>query len=65
MFAATGSTSTAATSSPCRANTSSTAASSLYGTATVSATVPSVTPALPGSPNVATPLPAATSKESR
>ena len=57
MFAAIGSTRTAAISSPCSASAASSAARSLYGTTIVSATVPSVTPAEPGSPNVATPLP--------
>jgi hypothetical protein len=64
MLAATGSTNSAAMSDPKRSNASSTARSSLKGTTTVSATVPSVTPADPGRPSVATPLPAATSSAS-
>ena len=55
MFAATGSTITAATSTP-------TSGTTLYGTTTVSATAARVTPADPGSPRVATPLPAAASR---
>ncbi len=63
MLAAIGSTSTAAKS--CSANAASTAGMSLYGTTTVSATAPGVTPAEPGMPRVARPLPAATSSASR
>ena len=50
MFAAIGSTRTAATSAPCSASAASSAARSLYGTTIVSATVPGVTPAEPGQP---------------
>ena len=47
-----------------RRRRASSAARSLYGTTIVSATVPAVTPAEPGRPSVATPLPAATSSAS-
>ena len=57
MFAATGSTITAATSTP-------TSGTTLYGTTTVSATLAAVTPADPGRPRVATPLPASASSAS-
>ena len=57
MLAATGSTITAATSS-------SSAGTTLYGTTIVSATAPAGTPAVPGSPSVATPLPPAASRAS-
>ncbi len=57
MFAATGSTITAATSSAISGTT-------LYGTTTVSATLAFVTPAEPGRPSVATPLPASASNAS-
>ena len=50
MFAATGSTMTQAT-------CSSSAGTTLYGTTSVSATAPADTPAEPGSPSMATPLP--------
>jgi hypothetical protein len=58
MFAATGSTMTAATVSPCSAKTFPTASTSLKGTVSVSRAAPSVTPGEPGMPNVAMPLPA-------
>ena len=61
MFPATGSTSTAAISSPRAANSASTAARSLNGATSVSATVAGVTPGESGSPSVATPEPAAAS----
>ena len=64
MLPATGSTMTAAISSPRRAKTSSTAIASLKGTVSVSAAVPAVTPGLSGRPSVATPEPACTSSES-
>src|SRR5690606_6371728 len=64
MFAGAASVMTAATSSPRVANTSRTAATSLYGTTTVCAAVAAVTPAEPGSPKVATPEPAAVSSAS-
>ena len=57
MLAATGSTITAATSGPSSGTT-------LYGTTIVSATAPAGTPAVPGSPSVATPLPPAASRAS-
>ena len=50
MLAATGSTMTHAT-------RSSSSGTTLYGTTTVSATAPAGTPAEPGRPSVATPLP--------
>jgi hypothetical protein len=58
MFAATGSTMTAAIRSPCCSNSERTASGSLNGAVTVSRAAPSVTPGDPGIPNVATPLPA-------
>ena len=57
MLAATGSTMTAAT-------CSSSAGTTLYGTTIVSATAPAGTPAVPGRPSVATPLPPAASSAS-
>ena len=57
MLAATGSTMTAATES-------SSSGTWLYGTTRVSATAPAGTPAVPGIPNVATPLPPAASRAS-
>ena len=57
MLAATGSTMTAATSS-------SSSGTRLYGTTSVSATAPAGTPAVPGRPSVATPLPPAASRAS-
>ena len=57
MLAATGSTITAATDS-------SRAGTWLYGTTRVSATAPAGTPAVPGIPSVATPLPPAASRAS-
>ena len=57
MFAATGSTNTAATSS-------SRVGTTLYGTTHVFATASSGTPAVPGRPNVARPLPPAASNAS-
>ena len=57
MLAATGSTMTAAT-------RSSSSGTRLYGTTSVSATAPAGTPAVPGSPSVATPLPPAASRAS-
>ncbi len=57
MLAATGSTITAATSGV-------SAGTRLYGTTRVSATAPAGTPAVPGSPSVATPLPPAASNAS-
>ena len=64
MFPHTGSTMTAARSFPWAATTASTAATSLNGTTSVSATVPAGTPGEPGMPRVATPEPAETSSES-
>ena len=57
MLAATGSTMTAATDS-------SSSGTWLYGTTSVSATAPAGTPAVPGIPSVATPLPPAASRAS-
>ena len=57
MFAATGSTMTAATSLPISGTT-------LYGTTNVLATASSGTPAVPGIPSVAIPLPPAASSAS-
>ena len=57
MFAATGSTMTAAIVSPRSAKTFPSASTSLNGTVSVSRAAPSVTPGEPGIPNVATPLP--------
>ncbi len=57
MFAAIGSTITAATSLPISGTT-------LYGTTSVLATASSGTPAVPGKPSVATPLPPAASNAS-
>ena len=53
MFAATGSTMTAAIVSPCSAKTFPSASTSLKGTVSVSRAAPSVTPGEPGIPNVA------------
>jgi hypothetical protein len=58
MFAASGSTITAAISSPRSANTVRTASEPLYGAVSVSRAEPSVTPGEPGIPSVATPDPA-------
>ena len=58
MFAATGSTMTAAIASPRSAKTFPSASTSLKGTVSVSRAAPSVTPSEPGIPKVATPLPA-------
>ena len=57
MLAATGSTMTAAT-------RSSSCGTALYGTTSVLATALAGTPAVPGKPNVATPLPPAASSAS-
>ena len=57
MLAATGSTNTAATDS-------SSCGTTLYGTTIVSDTAAAGTPAVPGRPSVATPLPPAASKAS-
>ena len=64
MLPATGSTMSAAISSPRSSNTSVSAATSLYSTSSVSAVVPLVTPGLSGSASVSTPLPAAARKPS-
>ena len=64
MFAATGSTITAAISPGNRGNAASRAATSLYGTTVVSAASSSGTPGLPAIPSVARPEPAATRKAS-
>ena len=61
MFPATGSTITAAISSPRFAKARSTAARSLYGATSVSATAPRVTPADDDAPIVSTPEPLLTS----
>ena len=58
MFAATGSTITAAISPPRAPNASRTASTSLNGAESVSRAAPSVTPGEPGMPKVATPEPA-------
>ncbi len=64
MLAPTGSTRTAAIVFPAWRKVASTAPRSLKGTTSVSAAVPSVTPGESGSPSVATPDPALTSRES-
>jgi hypothetical protein len=64
MLAATGSTITAARSSPNRSNASSAESVELYAVTMVSRRVPSVTPGESGSPSVAAPDPAETSRAS-
>ena len=64
MFAGQASVMTQAISSPRAANSARTASASLYGSTTVSAADAPVTPGVSGSPNVATPDPAATSSAS-
>src|SRR5690606_19082173 len=63
MLHGTASVMTQAMSLPCSWNAVSTAATSLYGRISVSAVVAPVTPGVSGSPNVATPEPAAASSE--
>ena len=58
MFAATGSTTTTATSLPRSAKSARTASRSLNGAVSVSRAAPSVTPGDDGIPSVASPLPA-------
>ena len=58
MFAAIGSTITAAIASPCSAKIALAAPRSLKGAVSVSLAEPSVTPGEPGIPKVATPEPA-------
>ena len=60
MFPATASRNTQAISSPCSANSASTAARSLNGASRVSRTVFAGTPGLLGTPKVTAPEPAAT-----
>ncbi len=62
MLPATGSTITAAISAPRASNTARTASRSLNGSATVSAASAGGTPRLSGTPNVAPPEPAFTSR---
>jgi len=64
MLPATGSTMTAAISSPRSAKSSSRPSPSLYSRSSVSAVVALVTPGLSGSESVSTPLPAAARKAS-
>ena len=64
MFAATGSTITAAMPSPCLTNASAAASRSLYGTTIVSAAAPVGTPGVDGIASVASPEPALASSAS-
>ena len=65
MLPQTGSTITAAMGEPaCGRNAAASPSRSFHATVTVSAAVPGVTPAEPGSPSVAAPEPAFTSRQS-